>query len=397
MRRRWSEKQKRVLDLYKDPSRFILVIGSPGAGKTASAIAGYVKWSLHYEYGNFALIAKTLRQCEAIALQEVARFCREHGIPFGKIADKIYKVGNNEFHLFSANNRRQAEAIQGYNLVGFYVDEVVNVPEIVMLEVNNRLRDDEDSKAVLTANTNSANHWFYREYVKRAEDIGMHTLLLDLADNPALPESYKQSIIDTSRGGWYQRRVLNQWAPLSGNIYLVPDSVPFDRPKEEATDWYLSVDPADSSSTHAILFGRYNGVYYTYDEWVWNHEERGQISHREQVNRIKHWLEAMKISLKGIVFDPASPNFGLLLYETFDVLTMKAKKDVKEGIRIVQYCLDKDYIHITDRTPILHEQMVIYQWDPVQAAKGIDAPMKYKDHGPDAFRYFAYTVFMGNT
>jgi hypothetical protein len=37
--------------------------------------------------------------------------------------------------------------------------------------------------------------------------------------------------------------------------------------------------------------------------------------------------------------------------------------------------------------PQLLSEMSGYVWDPAQQAKGLDAPLKTKDHGPDALRY----------
>ena len=394
--RQWSNRQWRVVDLYKNPARYLLIVGSPGAGKTAAGIAGYILWACDTfkQTRQFAVIAVTARQCEKVVLTEIQRFCKEHKLPFQRLSDKVYQVWRHQFVLFSAPNKQAARNLQGYNLAGFYIDEVVNIPEDVMYEINSRVRDGDTNKIVMTANAGSAAHWFYRDYVKEAEAIDMDIIELNLADNPNLSTDYVESIIKTSRGGWYKRRILNQWAPLSGVVYIMPDEYRGELDKEASSAWYLSVDPADSSSTHAILFGRWDGKFYSYAEWVWNHFNDGQLGHVEQVARLKEWIDGYDISLAGIIYDSATPNFGRLLFDSFQSPTMMAAKDVNEGVRVTQYCLDTGIITMTERTPIAFDQMVLYQWDETAAERGEDKPMKHNDHGPDAVRYFAMTVAM---
>ena len=391
---KWSEKQLWVLNgIAKRSNRFHLVYGQPRSGKTAAAVAGFVRESLKFAGKTYGLIAVTLRQCETIAMNEVSSYCRGAGIPFGKIADKRYRVGHNEFHLFSANNNRAAIAIQGYTLAGFYIDEIVNIPETVMLEITNRLSEVERAKVIMTANTGNPASWFYKDYLKRHKEIGLKYYILNMSDNPSLSEEFKQSIIQTSTGFWYKRRIQNLWVAPFGNVYVMPDiaDLPSDW-KEAATAFYLTVDPADSSETHAVLVARIGGRYYAVGEWVWNHTRRGQLPHRQQVREIKAWTDGLGISVRGIVYDSASPNFGAELHSHFGSHTMMSQKDKNMGLRRVQHMLDNEKLIITRGAPDLYEQMAIYHWDEKKAEQGLDEPTKGNDHGCDAIRYFAMTV-----
>ena len=142
---------------------------SPRSGKSAVGGAAMVRESLKYKHATYGIIAVTLRQAASVVMTEVAKYCSEIGLPCRRISEKIYQVGYNQFHLFSANNQRAAISLQGYSLAGFYIDEVVNVPETVMLEITNRLSQVPMAKVIMTANTGNPNSWFYKDYLKRAE------------------------------------------------------------------------------------------------------------------------------------------------------------------------------------------------------------------------------------
>ena len=125
-----------------------------------------------------------------------------------------------------------------------------------MQELINRVRDVPLSKIVMTANPDNPQSWFYRDYVANDKvEMLQHKLLWP--DNPGLPDSAKRRLEMLSWGALARRRIYGEWAPLHGLIYTdyTIDAAP---DKALAQQWYLSVDVADSGTTHALLIGNIN-------------------------------------------------------------------------------------------------------------------------------------------
>ena len=78
--RRWSNKQKPIVNLTAMPNRFILVVGAVGSGKTAASIAGFIVHSLKYTGKVFAMIAKTSMQTDTVVKREVRVVAEELGM-----------------------------------------------------------------------------------------------------------------------------------------------------------------------------------------------------------------------------------------------------------------------------------------------------------------------------
>ena len=86
-------------------------------------------------------------------------------------------------------------------------------------------------------------------------------------------------------------------------------------------------------------------------------------------------------------------NFAHNLRKYFKRATIiKSKKERLDGVGRVQYLIGADKLVLTDNVPRLYDQMLIYAWDEKKGEQGIDDPVKWNDHGPDALRYFAMSV-----
>ena len=69
-----------------------------------------------------------------------------------------------------------------------------------------------------------------------------------------------------------------------------------------------------------------------------------------------------------------------------------ADNDVDDGIRAVSSMFYRDKIRVHERCTGLITELRSYVWDDKAAERGEEKPVKQKDHGPDALRYYCYTV-----
>ena len=392
--RAWSNKQLEAIELRLSDKPFVLCYGATGAGKTDAATAGFLDWthdvSLRHGSRTFGLVAKTSLQTNEKVLPACLRHAAEWGWRVQKLSAKSYVIGNNRFLLLDGANVAAAQRIQGLDLAGVFIDEVNQLHIRVMQELENRVRSVDGGKIVMTANPDNPLGWFQRDYINRADDIGMQIVFLLWADNPGLPESEKRRIERTSVGAMRKRRIHGIAAPMSGTIYTDYEIGPAP-PEAEAYQWFLSVDPADSSTTHALLIGKFADAFWVFDEWVWSARLRHQLTHKQQCDMIAEWLDGRTIG--WAVYDNASPNFGAELFDAVGCDTyasIKGPDSVFDGIQHTMAWLANRDIKVSETCEHLITEFGTYQWDEKAAERGEDKPLKVDDHGMDALRQFCY-------
>ena len=93
-----------------------------------------------------------------------------------------------------------------------------------------------------------------------------------------------------------------------------------------------------------------------------------------------------------VVVDPSAASFITEL-RSRGLYVKPANNEVADGIRVVGSLLAKRNIRINkDNCKGLISEMQSYVWDDKAAERGEEKPVKQKDHGPDALRYYCYTV-----
>ena len=262
-----TEAQKGLTGLLDSPNPYILGIGAMGSGKSVSAIAGFLLYSLQFTGKQFGIVGKTSLQTRKVIEAELSRLCEFWGIPYSRVG-KEANVGRNEFIFYDGATVQAAERIQGGNLAGLYIDEVYNISQRVMEELENRVRVAQDGimpKIVMTANPRLYSSWLKRDYVDRAAEIGLEVHKLLWGDNPTLPKRVKERVLATSSEAQRKHRIEGEWGVSTLAVYPhhhignAPDMA-------MSQGWYLAVDPAQSGTTHALLIGRFADCYWVYDE-----------------------------------------------------------------------------------------------------------------------------------
>ena len=391
--RRWSNKQIRVLCLNEDTNPFIVAYGATGSGKTACATGGFLHWAESnvplYGSKTYGLVAKTGLQTRENVLPQCIEYAQEWGWNVRKLNNKSYVIGSNRFLMLDGANIQAADRIRGLDLAGAFVDEINTIHPRVVMEIENRVRSIPNGKIVATANPDNPLGWFRRDYIDNDKvKMTFHKLLW--VDNPSLSEANKRRIEATSTGAFLRRRRDGEDAPLSGLIFI-NYTVADPPPDSAAYEWVLSVDPAASSTTHALLIGKFKDCYWVYDEWVWDGRKFGQMEHREQAKKIRDWLSDKTIAY-GIV-DSANPNFRLVLNDELRVpvyASVKGADSVIEGIALTEAWLEHGTIKINHKCKGLRSELLRYQWDETAAEKGEDKPLKSDDHACDALRQFCF-------
>lgn len=265
-------------------------------------------------------------------------------------------------------------------------------------------------------------HWFKRNWIdknifglsdeeierRRAQGEELKNLLylhFTMGDNLSLSEKIKARYRSWYTGVFYLRYILGLWAVAEGLIYtsFTDDNLYDD---EDAPVWLKST----ATRTITIDYGTHNPCVYL-DVWddgetVWIDNEyrwdsTSDIARRradpqktdaEYADDLQAFMGDRPDQQCMVVVDPSAASFITELRGR-GVYVKPADNTVEDGIRAVSsmFALRKIRVH-RDRCQGLRTELLSYVWDDKAAERGEDKPVKQRDHGPDALRYYVYTV-----
>ena len=408
MKINFSEKQRKVFQTALDDSagRYILVPGPVRSGKTFSAFAGYLTYTLGFEDTQFGLAAPSQKQIQNILIDAASAM----GMPMKASHDYLTIPSGgkpNRIVTFPIERAESNRRIAGHTFQAAFIDEAVDCNEKAVNVLIERCSKP-GARIWLLTNPKQPSHWYYERFILGVENgtiPGVH-IPFSLDDNPILDQVYKDSLKSLYTGSELKRRYYGQWVVGSGSIYPNIEKTFVEQPfTNNAVRYDISVDQASASITHALLIAYYTdypGIACIVDEW--RHDGRETVlDWNEQLEAItKHfqpWVRSSGISnwivdVAPAGFQVATSNFlkqprfggrGGKVHAAF-------KTPIKVGIDTVElWQLDNKFL-ISPKCQQLRRELTNYEWDTNAAERGDDKPIKRDDHGPDALRYYITTI-----
>ena len=285
----YSRKQAEVVLGLGTPSdkggwdeRWVIVDGPVRSGKTYSTIEGFLAWTHNHWSGyDFIVAARQFRLIKNNIRPHFFDAASTLGYPFKwHPADSRMEIGGNNFWCVDAQTEGAASKIQGSTYCGAYLDEIALMPKSFIYAVSERCSP-ANARIVGTCNPREPNHWLKTEYIDRGKDIDLRNISFNLLDNPTLDQKYVDNLIATHTGTWRERNLLGKWVAGSGMIW--PAYTVEEPPDTPPVSWWVSVDAADRTVTHALLFGLWDTRFYVVDEWYYDAHTSGEIPPEQKV------------------------------------------------------------------------------------------------------------------
>jgi PBSX family phage terminase large subunit len=177
----------------------------------------------------------------------------------------------------------------------------------------------------------------------------------------------------------------------------------------EYTEYALSIDYGTQNAFSAGLWGKYDGVWYRFDEYYYSGRNTGvqktdneylediETKFSEEIagyrNKVKEarLIGAMPPQKIKVIIDPSAASFIALLRKTDWAKVIPADNAVIDGIRETASALHLGLIKIVDNKEMANwkKEAGGYVWDDKSVE---DKPVKIADHNMDACRYFVKTV-----
>lgn len=212
-----------------------------------------------------------------------------------------------------------------------------------------------------------------------------------------MSEERKRELAQQYTGRYKSIYILGQRVAATGAIY---DS--FDRativfkgaPQENLADCQ-KVIACDYGTVNPCVFLECTisetGIVYVLREYRWDSRVKmNQKTDAEYVKDMIAFIGPAGSCDHAIVVDPSAVSFiTALQVEGFFVKS--ADNDVLNGIMRLSSLIGQGRLRIHESCTGLISEMEGYSWDDKSVNGGVEKPLKIRDHGPDALRYYINT------
>jgi PBSX family phage terminase large subunit len=375
--------------------------GAVSSGKTiASLIAFLLRLVAAPDHGLVVVVGRTLQTIERNLIDPL-----QSRHLFGPLAKHVHHTTGSTtavilgrtVHLIGASDARAEGRIRGATIALAYVDEATLVPYEFWMMLLSRLRVGDQSRLIATTNPDGPFHWLRKEFILRADEVGLRNWHFTLDDNPSLAPTFVARLKAQYVGLWYRRFILGEWCLASGAVFdTFDDSKHVVDILPEMRRWMcVGIDYGTANPFVGLLIGHgADDRLYVASEY--RHDSRTalrQMTDAQYSRAVQAWLGSYEHKgAKGVrpdwlFVDPSAASFLTQLWADGVPGVAKADNDVKDGIRSVSMALAADRLLVHRSCEGLLGELPSYAWDEKAALAGEDKPLKQNDHSCDALRY----------
>ena len=396
----FSEKQLTALTWWHPSSPYstydgLICDGAVRSGKTTCMSISFVAWAFYcFDDTSFAICGKTITSLKRNIVFPLTNALRELGFVCNEklsqnLIEVSYKGKKNRFYLFGGRDEGSAALIQGMTLGGVLLDEVALMPRSFCEQALARCSLP-GSKFWFNCNPENPMHWFYENWIKKAQDKNCLYLHFLMKDNPSLGKDIIRRYESLYSGAFYERFVLGKWVATDGLVYPEVSQGKYIEapPVKDFEKYYISCDYGTVNPTSFGLWGLYSGVWYRFEEFYYSSRLEGrQLTDEEYYEKLIDFAGTHKI--EAIIIDPSAASFIQCIRRHGKFSVIPAKNDVTGGIRKVQSAFRQGKILISPVCKASIKEFSLYRWDE---GCGKDTPKKENDHAMDEIRYFVQTI-----
>lgn len=380
----------------------IICDGSVRSGKTVSMILGFVHWAMRFFDGkNFGICGKTISSTERniiLPLLNMPDITDYYSLQYIRGENKriIIRSGShtNTFFIFGGKDESSYTLVQGITLSGVLFDEVALMPKSFVDQAVARTLSEPEARYWFNCNPESAEHWFYKEWICNTRQKKALHLHFTMQDNPILSP---EQIADAERlytGVFYNRYIKGLWCVAEGLIYPMFDKsvhVVHNPSLQPGGDYYISCDYGTRNPTSAGLWylqpdGHAVRLKEYYYDGRKNHTPRTDEEHYKALEQLAGDVAP---NIRAVIVDPSAASFIECIRRHGLFRVWQADNSVLNGIRDTSSLLQMQYLHICDNCTDIIREFSLYRWDESATE---DRPIKENDHAMDDMRYFVRTA-----
>ncbi|RLI66536.1 MAG: PBSX family phage terminase large subunit [Candidatus Asgardarchaeum californiense] len=390
-------------DIYK--YGYTLYSGAVGAGKTLLLAHAAIRECLNYPGTEGIIGSLTYTQIKNVVFnvfkKEMSLYqdkLNKQGIPVKLITNISATHGNMYVEFYNGSKiyfvaLHNEERIRGYTIDWFAIDEPIEIPEELFLQLIARQRGTNTPHqwGLLTTNPGAKSHWLYKTFFENV-NREYKTIETTSYKNVFLPKDYIRRMEEKYDPDWIKRFLNGSWGAFSGQIYKdfipsrhVVDSISLDKIRT----YIAGVDVGSTNPSCILVLGiTKKKEIYVIEEFY----KEGTTS-VELTKRLKK-LDG-KYNFKKIFIDPAAADVRMQC-EELHLPVEKGDNNVEAGIGKLKSLFNRNQIYVHSSCKYLIQELLAYQYEKDKPGKNkAEKPYKYFDHACDALRYgiFSFKLF----
>lgn len=382
--------------------------GAIRSGKTVASIIAWLGYIMRSPENVFFMSGKTyaslIRNVIAGDFGMIELGAPDVTISKDITGSNVLMIGKKKVYLFGACNDGAYERLKGLTAGGWYADEVATHPESFIVEALARTAVSSDRRIFWTLNPTVPSHYIYKKFLdvweeqhKRGKMPGYNRFHFVLDDNMAMTDERKAQLAAQYTGRYRSIYILGLRVAATGAIYdcFNRDDIVFKGAPAERLDDCSKFIACDYGTVNPCVFLECTisdtGVVYVLREYRW--DSRVKLAQKTDAAYVQDMIKFAgrpESCDAVIVVDPSAVSFiTALQVEGFFV--KPANNDVLNGIMKVSSLIGKKRLKIHESCVGLIAEMEGYSWDDKSVNTGVERPLKVRDHGPDALRYYVNT------
>lgn len=368
--------------------RFICAALSRRLGKTF--IANVIGQLVALIPGCNVLIMSPNYNLSSISFDLQRRFIKHFDLEVAKdnLKDKIIELKNGSTIRMGSISTVDSCVGRSYDLIIFDEAALGSDAENAFNISLRPTLDRPGAKAIFISTPRGKNNWFSKFYqrgfsTEYPEWISLHA---DYTEN----ERMSSKDIDEARRSMskaeFDQEYMASFNSFEGQIYQLREECIVDFEHTDGTEYFAGLDPGyrDPTAFIVIAYSPITDKYHVIDEY--QNSEAVTEGHAKIIQELVD-----KYNIDPIFIDSAAAQFAADLAYTYNVASIKAKKQVLEGIAFVQTIIEQDRLLVSPHCTITLEMLDQYKWDTRETLT-TEKPLHDKQsHIADALRYAIYT------
>lgn len=365
----------------KSDARYAAFISGIGAGKTVGGVGRLLRNVSQLNPGHTGyVLAPTVPSLRNVIVPELEKWGVLDRAEYNRTEKKLAFPNGSTVILESADNDRKIERLRGPSIAWFWMDEAATIDRRAWDIMSGRLREGDHLNAFVTT-TPKGENWIHELFVDERTRLDGADVVRGVPthNNPHLPDTYTDEIVEQYEGRFYEQEVLGEFTDFEGLVYpwFGDDHVTDDAP-DEYDEVVYGVDWGHNNPAVILAVVRRGDKWTVADEW---YERRCTVQDHSRAAEamVDEWGDG------PLYCDPSEPA-NIEQFTRDGLPAMGAENDVTPGIQHVASLADD--LQVAAACQNVRNEFAQYQYR--DGGDG-DRPLKQHDHAMDALRYALFT------
>lgn len=368
--------------------RFICAALSRRLGKTF--IANVIGQLVALIPGCNVLIMSPNYNLSTISFELQRKFIKHFDLEVAKdnVKDKVIELANGSTVRMGSLSTVDSSVGRSYDLIIFDEAALGSDGEAAFNVSLRPTLDRPGAKAIFISTPRGRQNWFSKFYDRGFSDQYPEwcSLQADYSENVRMSAQDVEEARKSMSKAEFEQEYMASFNSFQGQIYNFDHSNVCIFEHMDGCEYIAGLDPGyrDPTAFVVIAYNPNTDCFYICDEYL--QSEATTAGHAEHLQKF-----VLQYGIESIFIDSAAAQFAGDLAYTYNIATIKAKKQVLEGIAYVQTLVEQNRLKVAPHCLETIKMLDQYQWQPDGAAQREKPLHDMTSHIADAVRYALYT------